>query len=187
VAILIWFAANSKSSEVNKALGVANGFSGIFIAMIIFLLIFFVCGCGIFLVNCNMSCKMQLTKLPFTIWTCFVIVVFMAVGGALFSVDSVASGILNDVCNGTSTSGKSSKESALETFFKGVYTTSNSFYCTSTCACNLTYPFNFSDPAYSGLVKSATSKVNNVQWCGTYLDSMYSSLNLTDLWGNNTV
>jgi hypothetical protein len=81
---MIVFAATSKTNKLYKSFGINNTFSGLFVAMIIFLVMACVCGCGVFFVNCDMSCLMNLTKLPFTLWMIFVIIFFFAVGGALF-------------------------------------------------------------------------------------------------------
>ena len=123
MGIFIWFAAGSKGNEINKAIGVSNDFSGLFIAMIIFMLIFCVCGIGLFLINCDMkNVKWNLVKLPFTCWGIFVFLFFFSVGGALFGVQTTALNIVNDVCNGTSSSTLNSKEKGLKNFFSSVYT-----------------------------------------------------------------
>lgn len=84
--ILIWFAVGSRNSEFNQAIGVGDSFSGAFIALIIFILIFLVCGIGFFLFNCSIRLKWNLLKLPFTFCSIFVIVYFFALGAALYGI-----------------------------------------------------------------------------------------------------
>jgi hypothetical protein len=79
----------------------------------------------------------------------------------------------------------------MKNFTQGVYTKSASFYCTATCACNITVAgqskFNATDPYYATLVKFANSTVNNVQGCSNNLDALYSALALTSVFGNNSI
>jgi len=79
----------------------------------------------------------------------------------------------------------------MKNFTQGVYTESASFYCTASCACNITAAglsrFNATDPFYATLVKTATSTVNNVQGCSSNLDALYNKLALTSVFGNNSI